>query len=51
MQVDDLVAFNKNEDEKKVGMVFDHSHQSTSNGNLGWDDADTFMNDLIEDKK
>jgi hypothetical protein len=51
MQVDDLVAFNKNEDGKKVGMVFDHSHQSTSNGNLGWDDADTFMNDMIEDKK
>jgi hypothetical protein len=51
MQIDDLVAFNKSEDGKKVGMVFDHSHQSTSNANLGWDNADAYINDMMEDKK
>jgi hypothetical protein len=51
MQTDDLVAFNKNESGKKVGLVFDHSHQSTMGSNLGWDDADAYMNEMIEDKK
>jgi hypothetical protein len=51
MQTDDLISFNKTENGKKVGLVFDHSHQSSMGANLGWDDADQYMNDMMEDKK
>jgi hypothetical protein len=49
-QIDDLVAFTKIDNGKKVGMVFDHKHQTTTDKNLGWDDADAYMDQIMEDK-
>ena len=52
MQVDDMLAFWKIENGKKNGMVFDHSHGITTDKNIGWDDAEAYINEMwIEDKK
>jgi hypothetical protein len=51
MQIEDLLAFTKVENGKKVGMVFDHSHQATSMTNLGWDDAGAYIDQMMEDKR
>jgi acyl-CoA hydrolase len=50
-QVDDLLAFAKIENGKKVGMVFDHQHQKTSDTNLGWDDANAYIDQMMADKR
>jgi hypothetical protein len=36
MQVDDMLAFWEIKNGKKNGMVFDHSHLTTTNKNIGW---------------
>ena len=50
-QIDDLLAFSKIENGKKVGMVFDHSHQTTLDNNLGFDDANKYMDGMMEDRR
>lgn len=51
MQVEDMLAFWEIKNGKKNGVVFDHSHRSTKDKNIGWDDADAYMNEMIEDRK
>jgi len=48
-QIDDLLAFSKIENGKKVGMVFDHSHQTAIDSNLGFDDANRYMDWVMKD--
>jgi hypothetical protein len=50
-QIDDLLAFAKIENNKKVGMVFDHSHQTTPDNNLGFDNANGYMDRMMEDRR
>ena len=50
-QIDDLLAFAKIENNKKVGMVFDHSHQTTPDNNLGFDNANGYMDGMMEDRR
>jgi hypothetical protein len=47
MQIDDLLADTKIQNGKKWGMVFDHSHQITSDSNLGWDDANAYIDKMM----
>lgn len=51
MQIDDLIATEETKDGKRYGIVYDHSHKTTTNANSGWDDTDAYMNDMMEDKK
>ena len=51
MQIDDILAFWEIKNGTKNGMVFDHSHQTTTDKNIGWDDADAYMIEMIEDKR
>jgi hypothetical protein len=50
-QTDDLLSFAKIENGKKVGMVFDAEHVVTTNSNLGWDDANTYMDEKMRAKR
>jgi hypothetical protein len=50
-QIDDMLAFSKIENGKKVGMVFDHSHQKTTDTNLGFDDANSYMDGMLEERR
>jgi hypothetical protein len=50
-QTDDLLSFAKTENGKKVGLVFDTDHVSTITGNLGWDDANAYMDEKMRDKR
>lgn len=48
---DDLVAFAKIENGKKVGMVFDTGHRKTTDENIGWNDAIDYMDELMADRR
>jgi hypothetical protein len=50
-QTDDLLAFAKIENGKKVGMVFDHEHRSTMGDDLGWTDANAYIDEMMFDKR
>jgi hypothetical protein len=50
-QTDDLLSFAKIENGKKVGMVFDAEHVTTMGSNLGWDDANSYMDDKMRAKR
>ncbi len=50
-QVDELLAFAQIEDGKKVGMVFEKGHIRKSDTNLGWDDADAYIDEMMTDKR
>jgi hypothetical protein len=50
-QTDDLLSFAKTENGKKVGMVFDSEHVNTIPGNLGWDDANAYMDEKMRDMR
>jgi hypothetical protein len=50
-QTDDLLAFAKVENGKKVGMVLDIQHRKTTDENLGWDDANAYIDEMMADKR
>jgi hypothetical protein len=50
-QIEDLLAFSKIENGKKFGMVFDHSHQTTPDNNLGFDNSNGYMDGMMEDRR
>jgi len=50
-QTDDLLAFTRIENGKKVGMVFDPEHDRTTDDNLGWDDANAYIDEMMLDKR
>jgi hypothetical protein len=51
-QVDDLLAFAQIQNGKKSGMVFDHqNHRTTTDTNLGWDDANAYIDEMMLDKR
>jgi hypothetical protein len=50
-QTDDLLAFANIENGKKVGMVFDREHQAKIPGNLGWDDANAYIDEMMLEKR
>jgi hypothetical protein len=50
-QTDDMLSFAKIENGKKVGMVFDPEHTSTMGTNLGWDDANSYMDEKMRAKR
>jgi hypothetical protein len=52
VEVDDLLAFAQIQDGKKSGMVFDRQHRTTTDSNLGWDDASAYIDQMMaEDRK
>ncbi len=51
VQTDDLLAFAQIENGKKVGMVFDHEHRSTMGDDLGWTDANAYIDEMMADKR
>jgi len=52
VQADDLLAFAQIQDKKKSGMVFDRQHRTTTDSNLGWDDANAYIDQMMaEDRK
>jgi hypothetical protein len=51
-QTDDLLAFAKIENGKKVGMVFDREHPTKLLGqDLGWDDANAYIDEMMLDRR
>src|SRR6266567_5225369 len=50
-QTDDLLAFAQMDNGKKVGMVFDHGHHTTTGENLGWDDANAYIEEMMLDQR
>ena len=50
-QTDDLLAFAQIENGKKVGMVFDPQYQSVIGETLGWDDANSYIDEMMLDKR
>jgi hypothetical protein len=50
-QIDELLAFAQIENGKKVGMVFDKDHRTTTSDNFGWDDAITYIEKMIADRR
>lgn len=52
LQIDELLAFTKVENGKKVGMVFDEQHpRRWLEEDLGWNDANAYMDALMKDTK
>ena len=50
--MDDLLAFAHITNGKKNGIVFDHqNHQTTTDANLGWDDANAYIDEMMADKR
>lgn len=50
-QTDDLLSFTKIENGQKVGMVFDPDHRTTADNNLGFDDANTYMDQKMRARR
>jgi hypothetical protein len=50
-QTDDLLSFAQIKNGTKVGMVFDAEHGVTTNSNLGWDDANSYMDEKMLAKR
>jgi hypothetical protein len=50
-QTDDLLSFTKIENGQKVGIVFDHDHRTTTNDNLGYDDANAYMDEKMRARR
>ena len=50
-QKDDLLAFAKIQKGKKVGMVFDPTHRSTMGNDLGWQDANSYIDRMMADPR
>ena len=50
-QTDDLLAFAKITNGKKVGMVFDREHQTKIPDNLGWDDANGYIDEMMMENR
>lgn len=50
-QTDDLLAFAQIINGKKVGMVFDRDHRSAMGSDLGWDDASTYIDEMMAEKR
>ena len=52
-QTDDVLAFTKIENGQKVGIVNDRQHQRPANlgPNLGWDDANEYMDQMMFDDR
>ncbi len=48
---DDMLAFAKIENGKKVGMVFDPGHRPTRDTNLGWDDANAYIDEMMLEQR
>jgi hypothetical protein len=49
-QTDDLLAFANIKNGKKVGMV-DPDHRAITDANLGWDDADAYMDEKMRARR
>lgn len=50
-QTDDLLATADIQNGKKHGMVFDLNHRTTTDENLGWDNAVAYMDEMMADKR
>jgi hypothetical protein len=48
---DDLLAFAKIDDQKKVGLIFDDKHVADAEKNLGWDDANDFIDKMMHEER
>lgn len=46
-QTDDLLANAQMKNGEKAGTVFDHGHRRTTDNNLGFDDANTYMDEKM----
>jgi hypothetical protein len=50
-QTDDLLSFAQTKNGEKVGLVFDPEHAHKMDGNLGWDDANAYMDEKMRAKR
>jgi hypothetical protein len=50
-QTDEVLAFAQILNGKKVGLVFDPEHRQTTNTNLGWDDANAYIDEMMLEKR
>lgn len=50
-QTKQMLAFARIEKGKKVGMVYDHQHQTTNLDNDGWDDASAYIDAMMADDR
>ena len=50
-QTKEMLAFAKIEKDKKVGMVFDKQHRTTSLDNAGWDDATKYIDEMMTEDR
>jgi hypothetical protein len=50
-QTDDLLSFAQIKNGKKVGMVFDPDHKVTVDSNLGFDDADAYIDEKMRARR
>jgi hypothetical protein len=51
VQVDDLLAFAQIQDGKKSGLVFDRQYRPTEGSNVGWDDANAYIDEMMADNR
>jgi hypothetical protein len=50
-RTDDLLAVAKIEDGKKEGMVLDPDHKTPTDAVSGWDDANTYIDEMMAEQR
>lgn len=48
---DDLLAYAQIQNGKKMGLIFDGAHVADVGKNLGWDDADNYITNMMKEER